>query len=159
MPGGPSGPREALDEVAGEVPVALLAHDSHSLWLNSAALARANGDLEVEGGVVERDAAGVPTGILREEACWIFRDRHVEIAEAEYLEAMREGLRVAAARGVTRSTTRTAGSEHCGSGRRSPPRVRCPCASGSRFPPTMSSGWPSWACGVASATGCSGSAT
>ena len=93
--------REALDEVAGEVPVALLAHDSHSLWLNSAALARANGDLEVEGGVVERDAAGVPTGILREEACWIFRDRHVEITEAEYLEAMREGLRVAAARGVT----------------------------------------------------------
>ena len=93
--------REALDEVAGEVPVALLAHDSHSLWLNSAALARANGDLEVEGGVVERDAAGAPTGILREEACWIFRDRHVEITEAEYLEAMREGLRVAAARGVT----------------------------------------------------------
>ena len=93
--------REALDEVAGEVPVALLAHDSHSLWLNSAALARANGDLEVEGGVVERDAAGEPTGILREEACWSFRDRHVEIADAEYLDAMREGLRVAATRGVT----------------------------------------------------------
>ncbi len=93
--------REALDEVAGEVPVALLSHDSHSLWLNSAALALANGDLEVEGGVVERDAAGEPTGILREEACWSFRDRHVEIADAEYLDAMREGLRVAAARGVT----------------------------------------------------------
>jgi hypothetical protein len=87
--------------VAGEVPVALLAHDSHSLWLNSAALARANGDLEVEGGVVERDAAGEPTGILREEACWSFRDRHIEISDAEYLVSMREGLRVAAARGVT----------------------------------------------------------
>jgi predicted amidohydrolase YtcJ len=93
--------RAALDEVAGEVPVALQAHDSHSLWLNSAALARANGDLEVEGGVVERDAAGEPTGILREEACWIFRDRHVEITDEEYLDAMREGLRLAAARGVT----------------------------------------------------------
>jgi predicted amidohydrolase YtcJ len=93
--------REALDEVAGEMPVALLAHDSHSLWLNSAALARANGDLEVEGGVVERDPAGEPTGILREEACWSFRDRHIEIADEEYLAAMREGLRVAAARGVT----------------------------------------------------------
>ena len=93
--------REALDEVAGAVPVALLAHDSHSLWLNSAALARANGDLEVEGGVVERDAAGEPTGILREEACWIFRDRHVEITDEEYLDAMRDGLRLAAARGVT----------------------------------------------------------
>jgi predicted amidohydrolase YtcJ len=93
--------REALDEVAGEVPVALLAHDSHSLWLNSAALARENGDLEVEGGVVERDATGEPTGILREEACWAFRDRHLETTEEEYLEAMREGLRVAASRGVT----------------------------------------------------------
>jgi predicted amidohydrolase YtcJ len=93
--------REALDEVAGAVPVALLAHDSHSLWLNSVALALANGDLDVEGGVVERDSGGEPTGILREEACWSFRDRHVEIADVEYLEAMREGLRVAAARGVT----------------------------------------------------------
>jgi len=93
--------REALDEVAREVPVALLAHDSHSLWLNSAALARANGDLEVEGGVVERDPSGEPTGILREEACWIFRDRHIEITDEEHLAAMRDGLRVAAARGVT----------------------------------------------------------
>jgi predicted amidohydrolase YtcJ len=93
--------KEALDEVSGPVPVALLAHDSHSLWLNSAALARADGELQVEGGVVERDAAGEPTGVLREEACWGFRDRHVEIADEEYLTAMREGLRVAASRGVT----------------------------------------------------------
>ena len=33
--------REALDAMAGEAPVALLSHDSHSLWLNSAALAGA----------------------------------------------------------------------------------------------------------------------
>jgi predicted amidohydrolase YtcJ len=93
--------KEALDKVSRDVPVALLAHDSHSLWLNSVALARANGDLDVEGGVVERDEAGDPTGVLREEACWRFRDRYVETSDDEYLEAMREGLRVAAARGVT----------------------------------------------------------
>ena len=93
--------KEALDAVAGDVPVALLAHDSHSLWLNSAALARADGDLEVAGGVVERDERGEPTGVLREESCWRFRDRHIEISTAEYVEAMREGLRVAASRGVT----------------------------------------------------------
>ena len=93
--------KEILDAVAGEVPVALLAQDSHSLWLNSAALAWANGDLEVDGGVVERDAAGEPTGILREEACWRFRDRYIHTPDEEYLRAMREGLRVAAARGVT----------------------------------------------------------
>jgi hypothetical protein len=93
--------KEALDEIAGETPVALLAQDSHSLWLNSAALARADGDLEVDGGVVERDERGEPTGVLREEACWRFRDRWVEVSDAEYVEAMREGLRVAASRGVT----------------------------------------------------------
>jgi predicted amidohydrolase YtcJ len=93
--------KEALDAVAGNVPVALLAQDSHSLWLNSAALARANGDLEVAGGVVERDDRGEPTGVLREESCWRFRDRHIEISAAEYVEAMRAGLRVAASRGVT----------------------------------------------------------
>jgi len=42
--------RQALDEIAGDVPVALMARDYHSLWLNSAALAEADGDLEVEGG-------------------------------------------------------------------------------------------------------------
>jgi predicted amidohydrolase YtcJ len=93
--------KEALDEVTGDVPVALLAQDSHSVWLNSAALARADGELEVAGGVVERDGQGEPTGVLREEACWQFRDRYVEIPEAEYVELMREGLRVAASRGVT----------------------------------------------------------
>ena len=93
--------REALDAVTGSVPVALLAHDSHSLWLNSAALAVADGDLEAAGGVVERDARGEPTGVLREEAAWRFRDRHIRVPDDEYVEAMRDGLRVAAARGVT----------------------------------------------------------
>jgi len=34
-----------LDAIAPDRPVALMARDSHSVWLNSAALARANGDL------------------------------------------------------------------------------------------------------------------
>jgi predicted amidohydrolase YtcJ len=73
--------KEALDVVAGGVPVGLLAHDGHSIWLNSAALARADGDLAVAGGVVEVDER--------------------EISDDEYVSAMREGLRVAASRGVT----------------------------------------------------------
>ena len=93
--------RQALDEVTGEVPTALLARDSHSLWLNSAALARANGKLQVPGGVVEVDERGEPTGVLREEAAWHFRDTAIEIADDEYVAAMREGVRVANARGVT----------------------------------------------------------
>jgi hypothetical protein len=92
--------REALDGVTGETPAALWAKDYHSLWLNSAALARAGGDLEVHGGVVERDASGEPTGILREESAWRFRDRFVTVTEDEFVDATREGLRLASTRGV-----------------------------------------------------------
>jgi predicted amidohydrolase YtcJ len=93
--------RQALDPITGDVPTALLSHDSHSIWLNSAALARANGDLRVPGGVVEVDDAGEPTGVLRETAAWSFRDDVVETSTDEYVDAMREGLRIAATRGVT----------------------------------------------------------
>jgi predicted amidohydrolase YtcJ len=93
--------KEALDRVTGDTPAALMARDYHSLWLNSAALARANGDLEVEGGVVVRDERGEPTGVLREECAWRFRDAHVRPTEDELVEASRAGLRLANARGVT----------------------------------------------------------
>jgi predicted amidohydrolase YtcJ len=93
--------KEALDEVAGDTPVALMARDSHSVWLNSAALAHADGDLQVPGGVVERDERGQPTGVLREESCWHFRDAYIETTDEEYVEAMRTGLRLASSRGVT----------------------------------------------------------
>jgi predicted amidohydrolase YtcJ len=93
--------KEALDEISGETPVALMARDSHSVWLNSAALARANGDLQVPGGVVELDGRGEPTGVLREESCWHFRDAYIETTDDEYVEAMRAGVRLASSRGVT----------------------------------------------------------
>ena len=92
--------REALDAVTGEAPAALWSKDYHSLWLNSAALARADGDLEVPGGVVERDGDGEPTGILREESAWRFRERFVTVSEDEWVEATREGIKVANSRGV-----------------------------------------------------------
>ena len=93
--------RQALDKVTGDVPTALLARDSHSLWLNTAGLARADGDLRVPGGVVEVDERGEPTGVLREEAAWHFRDTAIVIPDDAYVDAMREGVRVANARGVT----------------------------------------------------------
>jgi predicted amidohydrolase YtcJ len=92
--------KEQLDELAPDVPIALMARDSHSVWLNSAALARANGDLQVPGGVVELDERGEPTGVLREESCWNFRDRYVEISDDEYVTAMRAGIKLASSRGT-----------------------------------------------------------
>jgi hypothetical protein len=93
--------KEALDEVTGAVPTILTARDSHSCWLNSAALALADGDLAVPGGVVEVDEAGEPTGVLREESCWHYRDRWAAPTLDEMVEASREGVRIASSRGVT----------------------------------------------------------
>jgi predicted amidohydrolase YtcJ len=90
----------ALDAVTGDVPALLFSKDYHSAWLNSAALARATDDLQVDGGVVERDEAGVPTGVLREESAWQFRARCAMPSEDEFVDATREGLRIAASRGV-----------------------------------------------------------
>ena len=83
--------KEDLDAVTGDAPAALVAKDYHSLWLNSAALARAGGDLDVAGGVVERDEHGEPTGVLREESAWRFKERYLSVPADEYLDAMRAG--------------------------------------------------------------------
>jgi predicted amidohydrolase YtcJ len=93
--------RQALDTVTGDIPTALMARDYHSLWLNSAALAAADGKLEVAGGVVELDENGEPTGVIREESAWQFRDRYLTASDDEFVDAMRDGLKIVAARGVT----------------------------------------------------------
>jgi predicted amidohydrolase YtcJ len=93
--------RTALDRVTGRVPAALMSKDYHSLWVNSPALERAGELLDMPGGVVERDEKGRPSGVLRENAAWAFRDRHVRPTVEEMTVASREGMRIAAARGVT----------------------------------------------------------
>ena len=63
--------RALLDAVAPETPVALDSKELHAVWVNSAALRMAGIDaatMDVPGGVIERDADGEPTGILRENA-------------------------------------------------------------------------------------------
>ncbi|MBI1798926.1 MAG: amidohydrolase [Candidatus Eisenbacteria bacterium] len=68
--------RAALDAVAPERPVVLHSRDFHALWVNSAALAEAGvtrRTADVEGGVIERDAALEPTGVLRENAVRLVR--------------------------------------------------------------------------------------
>ena len=93
--------RQLLDAVTGDIPTALMARDYHSLWLNSAALAQANGKLAFAGGVVETDEHGEPTGVLREESAWHFRDAYVKTTDDEFVDAMRAGVKLANARGVT----------------------------------------------------------
>lgn len=63
--------KNALDAVAPHNPVILTRKDGHSVWLNSLALQQANINRQTiapEGGVIDRDIAGEPSGILRETA-------------------------------------------------------------------------------------------
>jgi predicted amidohydrolase YtcJ len=63
--------RRLLDRVAPDNPVALIDISVHSVWLNSKALQLAGITASTptpEGGVIERDAKGEPTGVLRESA-------------------------------------------------------------------------------------------
>ena len=63
--------RDDLDPLSAGRPVALTSKDGHLLWVNSAALARAAIGPETpspKGGEIVRDAAGRPTGLLKEEA-------------------------------------------------------------------------------------------
>jgi predicted amidohydrolase YtcJ len=67
----PEGNAAMLDEVTGDRPMFISAVDGHSGWANSAALKAAGVDASTkdpEGGRIERDAAGNPTGLLRESA-------------------------------------------------------------------------------------------
>lgn len=96
--GDPEPHREALDAACGDRPVLLWAHDHHTAWLSSAALAR----LPIgTAPVVERDAAGAPTGVLRETAAWDAAAVIPPPREREIDEAVARGLRAAHARGVT----------------------------------------------------------
>ena len=95
--------RAALDAVTGDVPTALRAHDGHTLWVNSAALRAAVGH------AVEATSSGAAgarefvddDGILREHDAWDFFDAFAAATPAETLDAVRAGISVAHAAGVT----------------------------------------------------------
>ena len=60
-----------LDHAVGARPVVLQSHDMHALWVSRAGLERAGihgGTPDPEGGRIVRDDAGVPTGVLLENA-------------------------------------------------------------------------------------------
>jgi hypothetical protein len=93
--------RADLDTVTGTIPTALWSQDYHSLWLNSAALERAGGELGSADGGVLIDARGEPSGLLREEPAWRFRDRHLAFGVEEYARATAAAIGLAHAKGVT----------------------------------------------------------
>jgi predicted amidohydrolase YtcJ len=94
-PGGAFPTRNDLDTVAPQHPVVLRSKDCHVIWLNSRALAQVGITAQTPdpaGGEIERDAAGEPTGILKEKA--------VELAEQAIARPPMETLLAALEEGV-----------------------------------------------------------
>jgi len=63
--------KKDLDEITTAIPISINSEDGHSIWVNSRALKLANitkNTKDPEGGVIERDASGEPSGVLREAA-------------------------------------------------------------------------------------------
>jgi len=83
--------KEDLDAVAPNHPVALTRACGHALWVNSKALQIAGIDKNTpnpEGGTIEKDAAGNPTGILNETAMRIVRGKIAPMTDERLREAM-----------------------------------------------------------------------
>jgi len=95
--------RDMIDAVVADRPVYLHANDSHSAWVNTAALAELGIDDDTPdplGGTIQRDADGHATGMLRENAVFAFlrprldaltsdaeREAQFEAALRTYLDA------------------------------------------------------------------------
>jgi hypothetical protein len=76
---------DALETVASERRVAIWAHDHHALWasraaLDAAGITRDTGD--PDGGIIRRNSAGEPTGVLHEAAARLVTS-HARVADDE----------------------------------------------------------------------------
>ena len=96
--------RALLDEVAPDNPVILRDISGHSAWANSRALAIAEIDpktTDPEGGIIERDASGLPTGVLRESAAMLVSTRIPEASVEEGAAALAWSIDEMASFGIT----------------------------------------------------------
>lgn len=87
--------RRELDQVSPDNPVILWRTDMHLAWANSRALQAAKITAEtpnLEMGVIEKDTDGKPSGILRELAINLVRDRMPPATDPEIAEAMRHAI-------------------------------------------------------------------
>ena len=110
--GGPT--KAMLDSVAPANPVLLYDISGHSAWVNSAALGAAGvsrGTPAVDGGVIEHDASGEPTGVLRENATSMVGDKIPPASPAVQAYALKLGLDTLLAFGVTELTDAMVGKD------------------------------------------------
>jgi predicted amidohydrolase YtcJ len=93
-----------LDRLVPDRPVVLQSLDMHSLWANSKALAEAGihaGTPDPQGGRIERDGSGEPTGVVRDNAMPLLERSVPAPSEAERRSALLEAQAALHAWGVT----------------------------------------------------------
>lgn len=96
-----------LDAVAPNTPVALVDFSGHALWANSTALKLAGIDRNAVapvGGVIVKDKAGDPTGLLFEGAAWQLQELIPPATRAQRKTAIISGMQKLLARGITSVT-------------------------------------------------------
>ncbi|OTW94170.1 amidohydrolase [Bacillus thuringiensis serovar cameroun] len=96
--------KESLDAVIKDIPVALISEDYHSIWVNSKALEIAGITKDTsnpEGGVIERDEKGEPSGTLRDTATNLVLDKLPKFNTEQYKEGLAVFQELAASNGYT----------------------------------------------------------
>jgi predicted amidohydrolase YtcJ len=104
--------RAMLDAVAPDNPVLLWDTSAHSSWANSRALALIGITRDTPNpklGIIERDAAGEPTGVLREAAAEIAAKRVPKHTEADAQSALAWGVNEMLSFGITSFTEAAVG--------------------------------------------------
>lgn len=99
--------RHDLDPISGDHPVILTSFDGHAVAVNTKALQLAGVTRDTvppPGGVIEKDASGEPTGVLREGAAGLVRRIVPPFTDAEVRRSLRAGAELLAATGVTSVT-------------------------------------------------------
>ena len=96
--------RSLLDRVTPDNPAVLSSRDGHLVWVNSRGLAHLGldrGGIEVEGGEVETNPAGRPTGIFKEKAADLVLRQVGQAGEVDAGPAIRDACRILLAMGIT----------------------------------------------------------
>ena len=104
MPAGQLPDRYLLDKICPDNPLVLFGRDGHSVTINTIAMRLAsleNGVEEIEGGTIERNTAGEPSGIFRENAVALVMAHFVPPSQEQIFVSAQRAFSKLAAEGVT----------------------------------------------------------
>jgi predicted amidohydrolase YtcJ len=104
LPGLQTFSKEELDQVVSDRPMYLAAMDGHHALVNSKGLEAVGITAETPdpvAGIIHRNAAGEPSGLLIESAMWLPKPHLPEVSEADQLKILRAAMQEANRFGIT----------------------------------------------------------